>query len=57
MPNLTYEQGVLDALSQLTFQEAVACGFDKPYTEVTANSPLKKLFELRKKKFLGEEAG
>jgi len=45
-----YDKGVSDALKPLTFEEANLCGFLSPYSAVVKDDPLKKLFELRRKR-------
>lgn len=46
----TYEDGVLEATAPITYEEAVTCGFPKPYSEVTQITPLDKLFLLRRQR-------
>ena len=54
-PMKTYEDGVRDALADLNFQEANACGFPQPYSAVVKDGPIKRLFALRKDRLLNKE--
>ena len=49
-----YDLGVIDGTTDLTFEEAVTCGFPDPYTASTTFAPLKKLFKLRRERLVSE---
>lgn len=49
-----YDLGVIDGTKDLTFEEAVFCGFPDPYSAVTNFPPLKKLFKLRRDRLVSE---
>jgi len=50
-----FKQGVLDALKPISYEEAIACGFAEPYSTVIKETPMDKLFALRRKRLLGEK--
>ena len=49
-----YDLGVIDGTKDLTFEEAVTCGFSDPYSADVTFDPLKKLFKLRRERLVSE---
>ena len=49
-----YDLGVIDGTKDLTFEEAVTCGFSDPHSAAVTFDPLKKLFKLRRERLVSE---
>lgn len=48
----TYLDGIFDATEKLTHEEAIACGFENPYSAVAYESPFQKFLNLRRVRLL-----